>query len=154
MVRIEIQWWTPYSLQYALLGLCDAIAPSPTAGRLAFALIALLWVATAHGLAVSRGRSPLAAVLASLFVFCNVLYWGFLNFAIGWPVFAAWMLATAREIRRPRQVLLLAALGLALYACHALWLLAGIAWLGVVTVADVADVSAQTWRAAAAGSHR
>ena len=90
----------------------------------------------------NRGRSPLAAVLASLFVFCNVLYWGFLSFAIGWPVFAAWMLATDREIRRPRQVLLLAAFGLALYACHALWLLAGIAWMGVVTLANVADV----WR--------
>ena len=95
---------------------------------------------TAHGLAVSRGRSSLAAVLASLFVFCNVLYWGFLSFAIGWPVFALWMLATAREIRRPRQVLLLAALGLVLYACHALWLLAGAAWLGVITVANVVEV--------------
>ena len=50
------------------------------------------------------------------------------------------MLATAREIRRPRQVLLLAALGLVLYACHALWLLAGIAWIGVITVANVVEV--------------
>jgi len=136
----QIQWWTPYSLLYALMGLCEAVASSPTAGRLGIALIALLWVVTAHGLAVSRGRSSLAAVLASLFVFSNVLYWGFLNFAIGWPVFAVWMLATAREIRRPRQVPLLAALGLVLYACHALWLLAGAAWLGVITVANVVEV--------------
>ncbi len=138
----RIQWWTPYSLSYALLALCRAIAPPLWAGRLAFAVVALLWVATAHTLASSRGRSPLAAVLASLLVFSNVVYWGFLSFAIGWPVFAAWMLATDREIRRPRQVLLLAAMGLALYACHALWLLAGIAWMGVVTLADVARV----WR--------
>jgi hypothetical protein len=138
----RIQWWTPYSLSYALLAMCRAIAPPLLAGRLAFAVIALLWVATAHTLALSRGRSPLAAVLASLFVFSNVVYWGFLSFAIGWPVFAAWMLATDREIRRPRQVLLLAAMGLVLYACHALWLLAGIAWMGVVTLADAARV----WR--------
>ena len=137
-----IQWWTPYSLQYALLGLCRAIAPPLLAGRLAFAICALLWVATAHALAANRARSPPAAVLVSLFVFCNVLYWGFLSFAIGWPVFAAWMLAADREIRRSRQVLLLAALALALYACHALWLLAGIAWMGVVTLTEVADV----WR--------
>jgi len=93
-----IQWWTPYSLQYALLGLCRAIAPPLLAGRLAFAICALLWVATAHALAANRARSPPAAVLVSLFVFCNVLYWGFLSFAIGWPVFAAWMLAADREI--------------------------------------------------------
>jgi len=136
----QIQWWTPYSLLYALMGLCEAVASSPTAGRPGIALIALLWVVTAHGLAVSRGRSSLAAVLASLFVFSNVLYWGFLNFAIGWPVFAVWMFATAREIRRPRQVLLLGALGLVLYACHALWLLAGAAWLGVITVANLVEV--------------
>ena len=139
----RIQWWTPYSLLYALLALCLSIAPPLWAGRLAVALIALLWVATAHALAVNRGRSALAAVLASLFVFCNVVYWGFLNFAIGWPLFAAWMLVTSREVRRPRQVLLLAAMGLALYACHALWLLAGVAWIGVVTVADLA----RTWLA-------
>lgn len=108
----RIQWWTPYSLSYALLALCRAIAPPLLAGRLAFAVIALLWVATAHTPALRRGRSPLAAVLASLFVFSNVVYWGFLSFAIGWRVFAAWMLATDREIRRPRQVLLLARMGL------------------------------------------
>jgi hypothetical protein len=49
---------------YALMGLCEAVASSPTAGRLGIALIALLWVVTAHGLAVSRGRSSLAAVHA------------------------------------------------------------------------------------------
>jgi hypothetical protein len=133
----RIQWWTPYSLPYALLALCSAIAPPLWAGRLAFALVALLWIVTAHALAVRRGRSAPAAVLASLFVFCNVVYWGFLSFAVGWPVFAAWMHLTSREVRRPRQVLLLTAVGLALYACHALWLLAGIAWIGVVTLADV-----------------
>ena len=134
----RIQWWTPYGLPYALLALCSAIAPPLLAGRLAFAVIALLWVATAHGLALHRGRSPLAAVLASLFVFCNVVYWGFLSFALGWPVFAAWMLATTRQVpRRRHQVVLVAALGLVLYACHALWLLAGIAWVGVVTAAAV-----------------
>jgi len=134
----RIQWWTPYSLSYALLALCRTVAPPVWAGRLAVALIALLWVVTAHALAVRRGRSPLAAVLASLFVFCNVVYWGFLSFAMGWPLFAAWMLVTGREIRRPGQLLLLAAMGLLLYACHALWLLAAVAWTGVVILVDVA----------------
>ena len=132
----RVQWWTPYGLSYALLGLCRAIAPPMLAGRLALAIIAVLWVVTAHVLAASRGRSPLAAVLASLFVFCNVIYWGFLSFAVGWPIFAAWMVLSAREMRRPREAVLLAAIGLALYLCHALWLIAGIAWLGVVTIAD------------------
>ena len=133
----RIQWWTPYSLPYALLALCTAVAPPLCAGRLAFALIGLLWIVTSHALAARRRRSASAAVLASLFVFCNVVYWGFLSFAIGWPMFAAWMHLTSREVRRPSQVLLLVAMGLALYACHALWLLAGVAWIGVISVADV-----------------
>jgi hypothetical protein len=134
----RIQWWTPYSLSYAILALTGEIAPAPLAGRLALAIIALLWVAAAHALAASRRRSPLAAVLASLFVFSNVLYWGFLSFAIGWPLFVAWMLLSGREMRRAGDVLGLAAVGLALYASHALWLLAGIAWIGVVTLVDAA----------------
>jgi hypothetical protein len=133
----RIQWWTPYGLSYALLLLCRAIAPPLSAGRLMCALVALLWVVTAHALAAKRGRSPLAAVLASLFVFGNVLYWGFLSFALGWPLFAAWMHLTSREARGPSRLLLLTALGLALYWCHALWLLAAVAWTGVVTIADV-----------------
>jgi hypothetical protein len=135
----RIQWWTPYSLLYALLALFGAIAPPLWAGRLVAAFIALLWVATAHALAANRGRSPLAAVLASLFVFCNVMYWGFLNFAIGWPMFAAWILLTSREVRRPSQVLLLAAMGVVLYATHALWLLAAVAWVGIISVAELAQ---------------
>ena len=136
----RIQWWTPYSLSYALLTLTRAVAPPPLAGRLALAIIAVLWVVAAHALAASRRRSPLAAVLASLFVFSHVLYWGFLSFAIGWPFFVAWMLLSRREMHRTGDVLGLAAVGLALYASHALWLLAGIAWIGVVSLADAARV--------------
>jgi hypothetical protein len=136
----RIQWWTPYSLSYAILALTGAVAPPPLAGRLALAIIALLWVGAAHALAASRRRSPVAAVLASLFVFSNVMYWGFLSFAIGWPFFVAWMLLSRREIRRPGEMLGLAAIGLALYASHALWLLAAIAWTGVVTLADTVRV--------------
>jgi hypothetical protein len=134
----RIQWWTPYSLSYAILALTGLVAPAPLAGRLALAIVALLWVAAAHALAASRRRSPLAAVLASLFVFSNVIYWGFLSFAIGWPFFVAWMLLSRRELHRRGEVLEFAAIGLALYVSHALWLLAGIAWLGVVTLEDLA----------------
>jgi hypothetical protein len=48
------------------------------------------------------------------------------------------MLLSRRELHRPGEVLGLAAIGLALYASHALWLLAGIAWIGVVTLAEAA----------------
>ena len=157
----QIQWWTPYTVAYAPLALFQAVAPPLLAGRLAVAFIGLLWVVTAHAVAARRGRSPLAAVLASLFVFCNVIYWGFLPFAIGWPVFVLWMLLADREMRRPRDVLLLAVVGLVLYACHALWLLAGLAWMGLASAADIARVvwtrsalrpltSQLIWRACAA----
>ncbi|MEW6114487.1 MAG: hypothetical protein AB1664_20300 [Thermodesulfobacteriota bacterium] len=127
-----IQWFTPYSLSYALLGASWALFGPLSAGRMAMLIIALLWVVAIHSLASARDRSPESATVASLFVFNHVLYWGFYSFALGWPAFMLWFLlvdrtrATAWSVG---QVLLWTFAALLLYVCHVLWLMAGVCWL-------------------------
>ena len=98
----------------------------------------MAWVGAAHLLAARRGRPTAAAVLASSLVFNGVVYWGFFSFAVGWPAFVVWLLATLeppRSDRRWREAGKFLALSALLYACHALWLAAGGLWLGVWTLA-------------------
>ncbi|MBM4325675.1 MAG: hypothetical protein FJ118_00810 [Deltaproteobacteria bacterium] len=127
-----IQWFTPYSLSYALLGASWVVFGPLSAGRMAMLTIALLWVIAIHGLASARSRSPESATVASLFVFNHVLYWGFYSFALGWPAFMLWFLlvdrtrATAWSVG---QALLWMGAAVLLYVCHVLWLMAGVCWL-------------------------
>lgn len=127
-----IQWLTPYGLCYTVLGLAWALVEPLTAARLGAALIAAAWVLAIHLLAWRRGRSPASALLASALVFNHTLYWGFLNFVAGWPMFVVWLLVTleggpSTHSRRWRVPLATAGL----YFVHALWLAMGLLWLGV-----------------------
>jgi hypothetical protein len=87
----------------------------------------------AHLLARRRGRPPEAAVLASLLFFNHATYWGFYSFALGLPLFVLLLdlvdRQRARLAWRDRVWLLVAAL--VLFLVHALWLAAGLLWLGV-----------------------
>ncbi len=128
----RIQWFTPYSLSYLVLGASWALFGSASAGRIAMLAIALLWVAAVHLTAHHRKRPAASATLACLFVLNHTMYWGFYSFAVGWPAFLLWFNVTAdlRE-RKPslRDAVLLLGIGLLLYVSHVLWLIAGIAWL-------------------------
>jgi hypothetical protein len=127
-----IQWLAPNRLSYGVLGLAWAIGAPLRAGALAMVLMALLWVAGLHGLAAKLARPVSAAVLASALFFNHFVYWGFLNFALGWPAFVLWFLLLMQEPRPAHRtahaVLILLTAGL-LLACHALWLAAGLGWL-------------------------
>lgn len=128
----RIQWGTPYSLAYLVLAAGRAVAGPVAGGRLAVAVISVLWAGALHLVAWRLQRPAAAAVAASLLTFHHALYWGFLPFLVGLPVFALWLLAVRRE-PRPGWVeaLRFAALALLLYLAHALWLAAGLAWLAV-----------------------
>src|SRR2546426_10114094 len=52
----RIQWFTPYSLSYSLLGISWALAGPESAGRIAMLAIGVLWTVGAHTLAAQRGR--------------------------------------------------------------------------------------------------
>ena len=127
-----IQWLTPYGLSYVLLGAAWALAGAANAGRLAFLLLALLWVAAVHALAAGSRRPESQPVLASILVFNHTLYWGFFSFLFGWPVFVLWLHATEpRAVLSLRRSFALAGLAFVLYLTHALWFAFAALWLVV-----------------------
>jgi hypothetical protein len=133
----RIQWQTPYSLQYLLLGAAWWLFGPENAGRLGMLAIGILWVAAVHLLSWSRGRPIAGAVLASMLFFTHTTYWGFYSFAIGWPAFVLWFLLTSRGSPRTARwaeaPLYLVGAGI-LYVSHALWLAAALAWFAIVCV--------------------
>jgi hypothetical protein len=128
--ELTISWWTPGNLVYVLLGAATLVAPPPLSGKLALLVLALAWVAAAFYLAARRGRPAAHAVLASVFVFNTSLYWGFLPFLAGWPVFTLWLVASLEPLTR-RAWTRLVGLSVLLYAAHALWFLMGALWLAL-----------------------
>ncbi len=143
-----IQWLTPYSLGYAPLAACWAVFPPLLAGRVALALLALVTTVAVHALARRRGRSPDAAVLATVLFFSHNLYWGFYSFMWGWPLFVLWLHLCARAPAR-REWLALAATGVALYFTHILWLAFALGYLGLWTLLARTPRRAVLLRAAA-----
>jgi hypothetical protein len=124
-----VQWLTPYSLGYAVMGLCWAVFPPLVAGRAALILLGLATTLAVHAVARGRGRPIAAAVLATLPFFSHPLYWGFYSFLWGWPLFLVWFLLTSDDgaPTRGRMAALILA-GLGLYFAHVLWLLAAVGW--------------------------
>ncbi len=131
----EVQWYTPYALVYLPLSLTWLLFEPLTAVRLSAALIAVLWIAAVHLLAARFDRPVSAACLASVLVFNQTLYWGFLNFLLGFVVFACYVVLLDR--RRPESASILSnALpilvgALLLYSTHALWFAVAALWTGV-----------------------
>ncbi len=136
----RVQWLTPNKLSYPLLGLAWLALPPSASPRLATALIAVTWVLALHWLAARRRRSVAAAALAGLLLFNHVFYLGLFNFVVGLAVFVFWFDALERErthtARFARTVLTCGVGGLLLYLAHALWLVAGLGWLVLVTLWD------------------
>ncbi|HVP90838.1 MAG TPA: hypothetical protein VMS75_06430 [Terriglobales bacterium] len=135
-----IQWLAPNNLVYFLLLGLWPLLPVGLMARAALMLVAVAWLAAVHGLGRRRdgeGRGAAVAMVASLLVFNQSFYWGFLNFLIGFPAFVLWFTLTAREPRRTTWRLWPALAGAAvlLYGGHALWFAAGAAWLIVIGLA-------------------
>ena len=146
----RIQWLTPYSLQYLLLAGAWAIAGPAAAGRVGMLMVGLLWVTTFHLIAYVRRRPPAGAALASTLFFTKTTYWGFYGFAIGWPVFALWLLLTTgrrRDDVRRLDAMLALGIGVLLYVVHVLWLVAAVLWLAVSTVVLRVPIRATLMRA-------
>jgi hypothetical protein len=146
-----IQWFTPYSLCYAVLAFFWALVPPAEVGRCAMLFLAVAWAGAVHAIAARRGRSATRAMLASLLTFNLALYWGFLSFVFGWVVFAFWLDVTSRASAdrfgwRDAGGHLAAAL--LLYFTHVLWLACGLAWLAAMAVRRRLPMRAMALRAA------
>jgi hypothetical protein len=95
-------------------------------------LVALAWALAPLVLALKRGRDPVSGLVTGLLAFQAALYWGFMNFLVGWPVFVAWVQLTGDREEPPRPArrgLILCAVALLLYSAHILWLAVGCFWL-------------------------
>jgi hypothetical protein len=143
-----IQWLAPNNLIYVFLLVFWAVLPVGLIAPAALALVVFLWAAAIHGLAAGRGRSLAAAAVASLLIFNQSFYWGFLNFLMGFPVFVLWFSLATGEPRRPswKNWLALAGTSFLLYAGHAVWFAAGGLWIvfgGVVKKNPVRTVLLQ-----------
>ena len=129
-----IQWWTPYLLADAVLTGLWRVLPPLAAGRAVYALAGVLWVAAAAWLAWRGRRSPAVPCFAALAFFNVSLYWGFLPFLFGFPIFAVWFVLTTRPVERFdwREVPVLVGLELLLWVTHVLWFAAALLWLAVL----------------------
>jgi hypothetical protein len=147
----RIQWITPYSLVYTVLGASWLVFGPENAGRFGMLIIALLWTALLHLLAARLKRPPLAATLASVLFFGHILYWGFYQFAFGWLVFLGFLLLLQAEFssRRKEALAFFGALVI-LYFAHIFWFLAALAWLGVMHFFIRPDIKKFLLRAAGA----
>ncbi|HCS46880.1 MAG TPA: hypothetical protein DIW61_00920 [Candidatus Aminicenantes bacterium] len=128
----RIQWMTPYSLVYTVLGASWLVFGPENAGRIGMLIIALLWIAMLHLLAARLKRPALAASLASILFFGHILYWGFYQFAFGWPLFIGYLLLLRADFRnRWKEALTFSGAWIILYFTHILWFFVAVAWLGV-----------------------
>ena len=128
----RIQWITPYSLVYAVLGGSWLIFGPMNAGRMGMLVIVAFWVIMLHLLAYKMKRPALAASLASILFFGHILYWGFYQFALGWPLFIGWILLSKTEFRtRWKEGLVFFLASIILYMAHIFWFLVAAGWLVV-----------------------
>jgi hypothetical protein len=125
-----IQWLTPYWLGYLPLAAAWQLFAPLAAGRVAMAFLGVVTVLLVHRLAAVRGRSPHAAVLATVLFFSHNLYWGFYNFAWGWTIYLVWLGLVTRAPRR-HEWLALTVTATALFFTHVLWLIFAIGTLGL-----------------------
>jgi hypothetical protein len=114
-------------------------------------IIVLLWIAMLHLLAARLKRPLLAASFASLLFFGHILYWGFYQFAFGWPLFIGYLLLLRKDFRsRWKETLAFLGAWIVLYFTHIFWFLVAIAWLGVTHLFIRRDIRKLILRAAGA----
>ncbi|MBS2031942.1 MAG: hypothetical protein JST54_28855 [Deltaproteobacteria bacterium] len=147
----RFQPFTPYGTVYVFFGLLWLVAPLAKVPALAGLVLAEAWVLAVHGLARARKRSPAAAVIASVFAFSHLVYWGFASFALGFSAFATWLYLTRPRgaAPGPREAVSVGAGALLLYFTHALWFLAGLGWLGMQALLFQRQPRRWLWRGGA-----
>ncbi len=131
-----IQWAGPNNLIYAIIFLLWRVLPVGVVAQATMIVIVLAWVASIQALALRLDKPLEGAALASMLVFNHALYWGFLNFLVGFPIFIGWVILTTRKAERTKwgYYLMLAGMSFLLYEAHALWFAVGVLWLFVTSI--------------------
>ena len=124
----SVNWYAPNNLIYLLLAANSYLIPPPLSGKMTMLILVLLWTGAVFVLSRDRNRAAENAVLAVMLTYNLSLYWGFLNFMIGWPFFVLWLSQSLKPMNK-RRWLNLFLLSVLLYASHALWFVIGSVWL-------------------------
>lgn len=136
---LAIQWLSPNTLVYLLVGAMWALFPPVLSGKMTMLALSLLWSGSNFVLARAFGRPRESALLLSVLTFGATFYWGFINFLSGWPFFVLWLILVRQrgaDNLPPRTLILIALCALALLFSHALWFVAGIGALAFFDTID------------------
>lgn len=146
--QLLITWGAPNNLVYLPLAALYALLSATWAARVGLWLLALTWGFAALWLARQRGRSSAAGLIVGVLAFQAGLYWGFLNFLLGWPFFVVWLqLLDEHDRNRRWRAGALCAVALALYGAHILWFAAGALWALVDGIVSRRPARELGWRA-------
>ncbi len=134
----KIQWFTPYSLSYVVLGISSLAFGPLNGGRAGMLLICLLWVVAIHVTAFERKRPLSAAILATMFIFNHVMYWGFYSFMMGFPAFLLWLhfIEKYQYKNSFTEFIVITGSACLLYMSHVLWFLAGLIAMFLIGVSS------------------
>lgn len=132
----RINWLGPNTLIYYPLFLLWHFFSPLTAGKIGLLLLMYAQIGIIFLICHQECRPLSQALLASILVFNSSLYWGFLPFLSGWPVFGLFWLWSIREHHTPLWYLAGFLLGGLLFLAHTLWLLAGVGWLMFLAVSE------------------
>jgi hypothetical protein len=126
-------WYYPNTLVYLPIYILWQFFGPLTAGKITVSILIAASIATTRWLVTSMDRPVEGWALALPLTFSLSLYWGFLNFLIGWPIYCAFLVVANQTFSR-RQTIALSALAVFLYWSHALWFLCGAITLGLLTI--------------------
>lgn len=138
--HLTINWFAPNNLIYILLFIVCIFFKPFIAGKVAVIIIMILWSSAIFYLAKTRNRPIENAVIASLICYNFSLYWGLLNFLIGFPVYILFITESNKPLNKKRWVIILS-LSFLLFLAHALWFLIGGISLGIITL-----IHWETWK--------
>jgi len=134
---LTITFFNANVLVYWILALLWLIFPPILTGKLMMLGLVLSWILAIYLLAWKTQRSFASATLAATLVFNANLYWGFINFLIGFPLFALWYVFVVHPVGKEAKwnhSILIVLLTVLLFLAHALWLAVSIATLAMVDV--------------------
>ncbi|MCX7984879.1 MAG: hypothetical protein N3A63_08260 [Bacteroidetes bacterium] len=132
-----VTWFSANVLVYWILALLWLILPPLGAGTFFMILLVLSWILSIYFLAWKTHRNPFPAVLASTLVFNASLYWGFINFLIGFPLFVLWcvyVLCPTKQSSYSKHSAITFLLSVGLFLAHALWFAVALVSLLLVNI--------------------
>ena len=132
----DIHYTGPNTIVYHLLFFLWHFFPPLLVGKLALVILLQAGILTVFLIAYSENCRPSQAVAAVCFLFNTTLYWGFMPFMSGWPVFGLFWLWTRKSHEASSSGFLFQGLLLSFFLCwsHVLWLLGAFAWLAYQSV--------------------